>query len=52
MRKSNFWMISLIALFIIGFATGWNNYICIAVILNSVIVLADVTRTIYKRYSK
>ncbi len=42
MKKSDFWFLSLAALFIIGLSTGWNIWIKTAVILNAVVVLATV----------
>ena len=46
MRKDDFWIISLVALVVIGFATRWVLPVAIAVILNSLLVLWQVGRRI------
>lgn len=52
MKKDDFWVFSLVALFIIAFAVHWIIWIRIAVILNALIVLFNVGRRIYKNYRK
>jgi hypothetical protein len=48
MKKDDFWILSLIALVIIGFATHWFWPISIAVILNSLLVLWQVSTHAWK----
>ena len=48
MKVSNFWFISLCALLIIGFTTGWNMPLIIAVVANALLVILNVWRRFRK----
>ena len=48
MKKNDFWFISLITFSLLGIASKWNFWICLAVIANAVVVLFDV----FKRFAK
>lgn len=50
MKKDDIWIFSLAALFVIAFATHWGIVIRIAVIINALIVLFNVAKTLYRAY--
>lgn len=49
MRKNDFWTLSLVAFLIMAVSFGWNIWLKIVVILNSLVVLWDVFYSLYKR---
>ena len=52
MKKDDFWVISLVALFIIAIAIHWVFWIRLAVILNALLVLFNTGKKIYNNYKK
>lgn len=48
MKKNDFWFISLITFSLLGIASKWNFWICLAVAANAVIVLLDACRRLVK----
>lgn len=49
MKKIDFWFLSLIAFFAIAVAFGWNIWLKITVIANSILVLIQTTYQLYQR---
>ena len=48
MKKSDFWFLSLIALFTLAVSFGWNIWLRIAVIANSVLVLLQIIARLWE----
>ncbi|TGJ75371.1 hypothetical protein CAGA_24690 [Caproiciproducens galactitolivorans] len=50
MEKKYIWVFSLAVLLVIAFATHWGIIIRSAVILNALIILYNVAKTLYRAY--
>ena len=49
MKKFDFWFLSLITFLTISVAFGWNIWLKIIVIANSILVLVQTTYQLYQR---
>lgn len=52
MKKNDFWFFSLIALLVVAISTGWNLWLRIAIIANSILVFMQVVIQIWKARTK
>ena len=52
MNKNDFWFFTLVAFFTIAVVFGWNIWLKIVVIANSILVLFQVVCQIYKGVKK
>ena len=52
MQKNDFWVLSLVAFFIIAVLTQWNPFLKVVVILNSLLVLWQVVARLMKEGQK
>ena len=52
MKKDDFWVLSLIVFVIIAVAFGWNVWLKIIVIANSVLILIQIIYKLYKGGNK